>query len=380
MIIFGAELQIKPYTQWTFDTPIEQVIFLENAPGYPIYMIRTEMFIRIYDEQGEEVRKIQRLVDDRFELNSARTGFMLVHEQELYDSPQTDKLSSFQVFTSQGAPYYTNVHQSNFATGELEYQLTDDLSILITERGKPWLLKMNAEDTLLFLESVSEQVVEGCDPFVLATNLKNAGEVVTASSCIIPDTVSDYTTTDISIWQDGELVETVGRVGGELRSIRNIPDSDYYFLEVDNKTQSSLTLFNRSKLLVTYPWKSWEIRAIDQTQAFVISETDLNVVNLGDGAVSVSYHPIELTGISDAAYMQEWGLFLYLRYQLFFDRDGKQAFRNFILEGVDHSGELVHRSSFGTWSTVLPKISPVGKNKFAIHIHNAVLLYEIELK
>ena len=372
-------MRIQPYTQWTFDTAVEQVVFLDSGPGYPIYMIRTENFVRIYDSRGEEIRKIARLEWDRFYLNNSRTGFMLVHEQELLDTPHEEKLSSFQVFTSDGERDYTAVHQSDFSTGDLQYQLTDDRSILITEQGKPWLLKQNAEDTLLFLESVESGIPSDCDPLVLAVNLSRENELVTATCCIPPDSLIE-TSVRLKLWADDRIVDQLTPIQGELTGLRNIPDSDYYFLELAHGDESSLTLFNGSDPMVTYPWKSWEIRALDQTQAFVISETDFNVVNLGDGSVSVSYHPIELRGISDAAYMQDWGIFLYLRYVLFFTREGKQAFRNFILEGVDHSGQLVHRSSFGTWSTVLPKVSPVGKDKFAIHIHNSVLLYEINKK
>lgn len=335
--------------------------------------------MRIYNARGEEIRKIQRQDWDRFYLNNSRTGFMLVHEQELMESPQQERLSSFQVFTAQGERDYTAVHKSDFNTGELEYQLTDDRSIIITEHGEPWLLQMNGEDTLLYLETVKDRVEADCEPLVLAVNLESEKDMVTAFGCIPEDSL-DVTSVQLRIWENGQVKSQLNEIPGELAGLRNIPQSDYYFLELDHGDESSLTLFNESDLLVTYPWKSWEIRALDQTQAFVISEKDFNVVNLGDGTVSVSYHPIELRGISDAAYMQDWGIFLYLRYVLFFDREGKQAFRNFVLEAVDHAGQLVHRSSFGTWSTVLPKVSPVGKDKFAIHIHNAVLLYEIEQK
>ena len=199
ILLMGAELNIQPYTQWTFDTAIEQVVFLESGPGYPIYMIRTEKFIRIYDQRGEELRKIERQAWDRFYLNNARTGFMLVHEQEVLDSRRDETLSAFQVFTSKGERDYTAVHRSDFETGVLEYQLTDDRSIIITEHGKPWLLKQNAEDTLLYLSSVPSSFDPECKHLVLAVNLSNQGEMVTASSCIPADTL-DEPVAQLKLW------------------------------------------------------------------------------------------------------------------------------------------------------------------------------------
>jgi len=369
-------LSVQPYAHWTFETAVEQIVFLESGPGYPIYMIRTEDEITLFDHEGEELRKIYRAEEDEFVINNARTGFMLVQNQPVAESDREEHLYSFQVFNSQGAPDYTTIYKADYTNGELVYQLTDKRGIMLTEKGKPWLLELSGDDTLLYIDSVQPEKIAECEPFVLASTLKLDNEIITAATCLPKDSL-DPTTVELRIWNGNVPLRESFRVDGELHGVQGIPGSDYFFLELDHGDESSLTLINRSKAITSYPWKSWEIRSLGQEEAFIISETDLNVINLGDGALSATYHPIELRGISDAAYMREWGIFLYLRYNLFFNRDGKQAFRNFVLEGVDRSGQLVHRSSFGTWSTILPKISPVGIDKFAIHIHNSVFLYEI---
>jgi len=374
--VAAESLGIKPYANWTFDTAVEQIVFLENGPGYPIYMIRTEGHISLYDSTGEEIRKIHRIPGDKFILNNTRSGFMLVLDQEIADSERDEHLYSFQVFDSQGAPDYISVFKSDYIGGELVYQLTDQRSIVLTERGKPWLLELRGEDTLLYIGSVLPEKETDCQPLVLTAKLKLENEIITAAACLPLDSLAPATAA-LRIWDRGVPQAEEIKIDGELQGVQGIPESDYFFLELDHGAESSLTLFNRTQAITTYPWKTWEIRSLGQEEAFIISETDLNVINLGDGALSASYHPIELRGISDAAYLKEWGIFLYLRYTLYFTREGKQAFRNFILEGVDRSGQLVHRSSFGTWSTILPKVSPVGRDKFAIHIHNAVLLYRI---
>lgn len=372
-------LQVKPYAQWTFETAVEQIVFLESGPGYPIYMIRTEQYIRIFASDGEEIRKIERTEGDRFVLNPDHSGFMLVHDQAIAESDREEHLYSFQVYSSDGAPDYTSVYDADFSSGKLEYQLTDKRSIILSERGKPWLLELNEDDTLLYIDSVIPDRAPDCNSYILAGKLMQEDELVTAASCIHADS-SEKLSVELNIWTDKRKKHRTVRVEGELLGIHTVPESDYYFLELDHGDESSLTLFNRNRLITSYPWKTWEIRALDHEEVFIISETDLNVVNLGDGALSATHHPIELRGISDAAYIQELGVFFYLRYNLFFTKEGKQAFRNFVLEGVNRAGNIVHRSSFGTWSTILPRIAPVGRDKFAIHIHNAVLLYNMEVE
>ena len=112
----------------------------------------------------------------------------------------------------------------------------------------------------------------------------------------------------------------------------------------------------------------------------MISPRDLHVVNLGDGAIMSSVHPVDMAHISDACYLQEWGLYLYLRYEPFFTETGEQAYRKFELEGLERRGSIVHKSSFGAWTPTLPQIDVVAKDLFAIHMHNAVLLYRVELE
>ncbi len=376
-VLSAAELAMRPNTQWTFDTAVEQVVFLESAAGYPIYMIRTENYITLFDSTGEEFRTIPRIEHDDFVLSDNRSGFMLVHDQQLAESDRQEHLFSFQVYNSTGAPEYTSVHTVDYTSGKLQYQLTGKRSIILTEQGKPWLLELSGDDTLLYINSVQTTNHQTeCTPHILAKKLKLPHEMVIASSCRLLDS-TDTPEVELRIWDHDTGQTSSVRVNGELMGIQGVPGSDYYFLELDHGAESSLTLFNRTNAISTFPWKSWEVRPLGQEAAFIISETDLNVVNLGDGALAATYHPIELRGISDAAYMPEWGIFLYLRYRLYFTKEGKQAFRNFVLEGVDQSGQLVHRSSFGTWSTILPRITRVGDDQFSIHIHNAVLLYDI---
>lgn len=349
---------------------------MESGPGYPIYMIRTHDDITLFDNEGEEIRKVQRTEHDEFFLNNTHSSFMLVQDQPVIESALDEHIYSFQVYNAEGAQEYTSVFKTDYTTGKLRYQLTDKAGILITEEGKPWLLEMSGEDTLLYIDSAQPKGQPKCHPLIMAANLKLENEMMIASSCLPGDSL-ESPEVELRIWDGAKALSDIQKIEGELHGIQGIPGSDYFFLELDHGDESSLTLFNRLTPIITYPWRTWEIRSLGQEETFIVSETDLNVINLGDGALSATYHPIELRGISDAAYMKEWDIFFYLRYTLFFTKEGKQAFRNFILEGVDQAGFIVHRSSFGSWSTRLPRVSVVGQDKFAIHIHNAVLLYQI---
>ncbi len=372
-------LQIKPYTQWTFDTPVEQVVFMENIPGVPIYMIRTRQHITLYDSTGNEFRKIERTEGDHFVLSSDNSGFMLVQDQQLANTELAEHLYSFQVFKASGAADYTSVHAADFASGKLDYQLTGDRNIILTERGKPWLLEISKDDTLLYFDSVLSTPWSQCSTLVIAKELKLQHEMITASSCILSDSVAGGEV-ELRLWDHDQSLGSPIKLKGELQGMQTIPGTDYFFLETAHGSESTLSLFDRTNGIRSFPWKSWEIRPLGRDAAFIISEEDLNIINLGDGVLAASFHPNRLRGISDAAYMAEYAIFLYLRYQLFFTEEGHQAFRNFVMEGVNQAGELIYRSSFGTWSEKLPKITPMGKDLFAIHIHNAVLVYRIELE
>ncbi len=372
-------LHIIPYTQWTFNTPMERIIFRENSVGFPIYLTVGEDLITHYDSLGNKTREISRSAGDLFNINSNRSAFMLIQETESLFDERAERMYSFQVFARNGNPEYTLTHGVDIGVGSLNYTLTNEKSILLTESNSAWVLEIKNEDTLLFIESGLSENQKNCNPYVLADKLKSRNEMVIASSC-------NMSTDDLPLLLELQLWNSSNRLGelvtlpGRLNSLQSLPGTDYYFLEIDDGYESTLTLFNRDKTMGHYPWKSWEIRAIGHESAFVISEKDLNVVNLGDGSLFSSYHPIDLSTISDATYLPEWDIFLYLRYEPYYTDDGQQAYRNFELEGVDKTGRIAHRSSFGSWTRTLPKISRIGKDIFAIHIHNAVLLYRVELE
>ncbi|MBT3252706.1 MAG: hypothetical protein HN995_08000 [Candidatus Marinimicrobia bacterium] len=373
-------LHIEPYAQWTFDTPLEQVIFRSNTSGFPIMYTLTEHQISYYDSLGNKLVQIDRTPDDVFKINQDLSSFMLIQENESIEISNPQRLYSFQVFDSQGNPKYTLVHGVPLGGGELNSSLTNHGSILLTQDDQPWILELSNEDTLLFLENVVPGDQENCQINLAMDKLINRNEFITASSCISPNDDVSSATIDIHLWNHDKLLTDPVSVPGRLVGLEAMPGTDYYFLEIDDGFKSSLTLFDRDRIMEKYPWKTWEISSLGREAAFIISENDLNVVNLGDGKIISSYHPIDLSTISDADYLPRWGLFLYIRYEPFFTEDGVQAYRNFELEGVSKTGQIAHRSSFGSWTTTLPKLSQIGKDLFAIHMHNAVLLYRVELE
>jgi len=373
-------LHIEPYAQWTFDTPLEQVIFRSSTSGFPIMYTVTENQISYYDSLGNHVIQIGRTSNDVFKINLDLSSFMLIQENESIEASKPQRLYSFQVYDYQGNPKYTLVHGVPLGGGELNSSLTNHGSILLNQEDQPWILELSNEDTLLYLENVVPGDQENCEINLVMDKLINRNEFITASSCMTRSQPDSTASIDIHLWNHDQLLSDPVRVPGRLVGLEAMPGTDYYFLEIHDGFESSLTLFNRARIMGQFPWKTWEISSLGRETAFIISEKDLNVVNLGDGTLISSYHPIDMSTISDADYLPLWGLFLYIRYEPFFTEDGVQAYRNFELEGVSKTGQIAHRSSFGSWTSTLPKLSQIGKDLFAIHMHNAVLLYRVELE
>ena len=373
-------LHIVPYAQWTFNTPLERVIYRSNTTGFPIMYTLTESRISYYDSLGNNVIDIDRTPDDIFQISHDRSYFMLIQQNESMDISNPQQLYSFQVYDFQGTPKYTLVHGIPLGEGELNSHLTNYGSVLLTQEDRPWILELSNEDTLLFLENVVPRDKADGEIKLLVDQLVNRNEFISASSCMSPRKADSTSRIDLHLWNHDKLLSDPVTIPGRLVSLESIPGTDNYFLEIDDGYASILTLFDRDRIVKHYPWKTWEIRSLDQKAAFVISENDLNVINLGDGSIISSYHPIDMSTISDAEYLHQWGLFLYIRYEPYFTENGVQAFRKFELEGVSKTGQIAHRSSFGSWTTTLPKLSQIGKDLFAIHMHNAVLLYRVELE
>jgi len=288
--------------------------------------------------------------------------------------------SHIRFMISKGNPEYTFVRGVQLSEGNLEATLTNQGSLILTEDEQPWVLEMTGDDTLLFIASAVPQLEKNCEPKLVVAQLANLNEFITASSCPANGLADSAAMIDLHLWNNNKLLSDPVKVPGKLVGLEGLTGTNYYFLEIYDGYESTLTLFNRDKVIGHFPWKTWNIDLLNNTTAFVISEKDLNVVNLGDGKLVSSYHPIDLSTISDATYLPEWGLFLYIRYEPFFTEDGVQAFRKFELEAVSKTGQIAHRSSFGSWTTSLPKLSQIGKDLFAIHMFNAVLLYRVELE
>jgi len=372
-------LHIKPYAQWTFDEPLEQVIYRSYSAGFPIKYTLTPDQLSYYDSLGQR-ESISLTSQDQVSFSPGEQHFMLVQQKESILADQAETLYSFRVYSAAGDPEYTYVHALPIDAGELEYSLTDAGSILLHEAGQPWLLEMLDEDTLLFLEQVVPVDTRGCELTLFLDRLVNPGEFVAAATCRKPWEADSSMSHDILIWSHDHLLMDPVNHPGKLTGLESIPGTDYYFLEISDGYESHLSLYSREEKIAAYPWKTWDILPLGRNAVFVISENDLNVINLGDGELITSYHPIDMPAISDAIYLANWGLYLFLRYETFYTEGGELAYRNFELEGVSKTGQIAHRSSFGTWTISLPKISQIGKDLFAIHMHNAVLLYRVELE
>lgn len=374
------KLHIDPYAQWTFDTPLERVIYRSNTNGFPIKFILTTEQVVYYDSLGNQLSKIDRTPRDVFKISEDHSHFMLIQKHESIDASNPQILHSFQVYDRKGDPEYTMVHGVEYEGGELNSSLTNLGSILLTREDESWILEMQGEDTLLYISTVYIKDQRGFSNKLLLDQLVNRNEFITASSSFEIDQFDTTNTINLHLWNHDKLLEAPVAIPGNLVGLEGMPGTDYYFLEIHDGFESTLTLFNRSNLIEQYPWKTWNITSLGKKAAFVVSESDFHVVNLGDGSTISSYHPIDMPTISDAEYLHNWGLFLYIRYEPFFTEAGQQAFRKFELEGVSKSGQIAHRSSFGSWTTSLPKIAQIGKDLFAIHMHNAVLLYRVKLE
>ncbi len=377
---FADVLHIEPYAQWTFDTPLEQVIFRSNTHGFPIEYTLTKDKISYYDSLGNHIIEIPRTEDDVFQISTEHSYFMLIQQNESILASNPQRLYSFQVYDYQGTPEYTLIHGVQLDEGKLNSTLTNRGSIILTQDGQPWILELNNEDTLLFLESVVPSYQYDCEITLVMDQLVNRNEFITASSCISNTEPDSSASIDLYLWNHDKLLADPVNIPGTLIGLEAIPGTDYYFLNISDGYESTLTLFNRETIMGHFPWNTWDISALGRHAAFVISEKDLNVVNLGDGSVISSFHPIDMSTISDAVYLPVWDLFLYIRYEPFFTESGVQAYRHFVLEAVSKSGQIAYRSSLGSWSTSLPRISLIGKDLFAIHLFNAVLLYRVELQ
>jgi len=342
-------------------------------------MICSSTSIKLYDASGANYTTIDRYPGDIFQINPAHNAFMLVQKHESILATDQKDIYSFQVYTKTGQPDYTSVVELDVFSDDLNYQLTNTQSLLLNVSSEAWLMELKGEDTLVYIDLDQQSLDPGSQQFFAVGKLKRNNEYLSAK-VLRSENLDDSLSTELRLWNNDESAIEPIRLPGGVAGIRSLPSSDYYFLELDYGDRSSLSLFHHTTPLQIYPWKSWKIDALGTSMAFIVSEQDLNVVNLGDGTLVSSVHPIDLSSVSDACYLSEYGLFLYLRYDHFYTEAGQPAFRNFELEGIEKSGRIVHKSSFGTWSTSLPKITPLGKDLFAIHIYNAVLLYRMELK
>lgn len=373
-------LHIKPYAQWTFDEPLERVVYRKSSSGFPIkYTISSEL-ISYFDSLGQNVRQIPRSPGDKFQINPEHSYFMLSQENESILAEPAQLLHSFKVFDGKGNPEYTMVYSNRLVGQAINATLTGEGSILLTQEGQGWILEMHDEDTLLHVENALPLNQRQCVVRMEVDQLVNRNEFITASSCISQGEDHHRTNIELNLWNHHTLLSDPVSFPGTLGGLEAVKGTDYFFLEMLDATESTLALYNRNEFIASYPWKTWDIRPLGIKSAFVISEADLHVVNLGDGSLISSFHPIDIAHLSDAAYLPNWGLYLYLRFEAFFTEEGQQAYRKFELEGVSKTGRIAHRSSFGNWTTSLPKISQIEKDLFAIHMHNAVLLYRVELE
>ncbi len=371
----AAVFRIQPYAQWTFDTPIERVVYRASGNGFPIQLILMKKTVTLYDDTGNRIREINRTPGDQFTLNHNQSGFMLTQIHASNTIERGGKIFSFQVFDMEGNPEFTVVKEVAI-DGELDYVFTGERRVLLSERGYSYVLEIAGEDTTIQISSCQSGTSIPRSAFALARKLKHKDELITAVSC---QARGDSVATELRLWNGDQVLGSPVLLSESLVDITVLPESYYYFMETEKGGESSLALYNRTQQIASYPWHKWKIQQVDPKTAFVISEKDFNVVSLGDGSIAASYHPIDLSSISDAIYLPGWDIYLYLRYEAFYRENGRQAYRNFTLEGVNKTGQIVHRSSFGTWTYSLPKIATVSQDLFGIHIHNAVLMYGIRI-
>ena len=366
--------RVVPAAQWTFDHAPETISFRKQQAVFPIQWLAYKDGIDWYNPDGSLLQHQDRTAGDSIMVSPLGKfmGLMLVASGDEENSPR--QVVSLRIFGEGGEPRFTHTQ----ALGALEplpaYQISDAGRLLAADRAAGICQEIDVQGVLW-----SESLAKYFPPTVklLDTQVKRLGGL---GKRLIAASLHQRGREDsLFTWLRAIDVGDSSRDGGlagEMVHWTTIPASSYSFLELANGEQRMVYLLDELLAVEAYPWGTWTCKPVNPGTAFMITDSELLVINLGDGMVTARIRPYDLYQVSDALFIPGPDIFLVLRYEPFF-RDGQLAYRNFELNGMEKNGRIIYRGSFGAWSPTLPHLYALSGQRFAIHLHNAVLLYEI---
>ncbi len=374
-LLVHAAQKLEPAIQWTFSKAPQAIHFRHGEGKFPIQTLTYPDHVEWYAASGDLLRSVERTRGDSLFI-SPLGGYVGLQSMELSQEVlKPGRIYSYQIFDSTGNGILTHTVSIALGEHEPEVTLTEVGHLLIAQPSRGNLQEIAAEGTL-FAEDLHAQLPEEIRILDLqGFRVGGTGHRLTAATFYQPGR-SDSLFTWLR-YTGGDTSSQTGGLPGRLRDLTTIPASPYSFLSIDTDSGPRAFLLNELEVIQGYDSGSWKVHPLGPGSAFVITDRDLLVVNLGDGSIAARHRPYDLFEVSDALFLMGPEIFLILRYEPFYRETGELAYRNFELQGMEKNGRIVHRSSFGTWSPVLPTLEDLGRNQFAIHLFNAILVYNV---
>jgi hypothetical protein len=368
--------RIQPVAQWTFKHAPQEIIFRDTEPGFPIQMLAFEDSLVWYNAAGHAVRTIARAAGDSLIISPHGRYFALVQETEQYTAREASGVLAVHVLDHDGERMYTHSEAFSLTSDDPRYALDDQGHLLLSDHGHG-RLKEVFQDEIIWSQDLSTSFPEN----VRVLNARFVKQGGRGPRLLSADLYQYGRDDSLFVWlslQRAKGKALQGGLAGELQRLEVLPNTTYTFLEVSKGQENSIYLLNGLEQLASYPWRAWDVKAINANSVFIVADDTFMVINLGDGRIEAQAGSYALYEVSDAAYLAGSDLFVTLRCEPFFREHGQLAYRNFELDAQDKAGRLVFKGTFGTWSPSLPRITPLSVDRFAVHLHNAVLLYAVK--
>lgn len=343
--------------------------------GFPIRMLAFKDSLVWYNQAGHVEALVQRTTGDSLISSPADRFFGLVLETEQYTARSAQGVFAVSVMNQTGESVFTHSESFSLVEDDPVYGLVDDGHLLVSD-ARHGLIREVYEDEVKFKERVEDYFKD--EIRVLRSSMtKQGGDgplLVTAD--LLQYGRADSLFTWLRLGDPGPGA-TQGGLPGTLRRLEVLPGSNFSLLAVQNGQEHSLHILDGLSTLVSFPWNTWDYKYLGEDKVFLVSDDKFMVVNLGDGRIAAEASSYALYEVADAAYLPGVELFISLRCEPFFTEEGQLAYRNFELHSQDKAGRLLYRGSFGAWAPVLPSITPLTDDRFAVHLYNAVLIYKI---
>jgi len=371
----NANIRIIPAAQWTFDEAPERIMFRTREAGFPLRMLAYADSLVWFDRQGNREKAVLREAGDTLICSPQKNFMALMLETEQFTARAPAGVLSVRLFSRSGEALYTHSETFSLTGSDPRISLADNGNLLLGD-AKHGHVREYAAEQLVWQDSLENYFPEGID--VLNSSVYRQGG---AGARLVSADLRQLDRSDsLFVWlrlgsDTTDLVQ--GGLPGKLKRLEIIPGSFYSLLEVTRDSSSILVLMDRLNQIASYPWSTWTMKHLNSKEVLLITHESFMVINLADGNIAAMVQPHDLYEVSDATYIPGPDIFLTLRGEPFFTREGQLAYRNFELDAQDKSGRLVYRGSFGAWSPELPTLETLDARRFAIHLHNAVLMYKI---